>query len=177
MQPEIVQARAFNSEAALTAQAKAGSRGVGPETVRVLVQAGFGNPKQDRRIRIALAALLEDHSLSTGQETIRQLSSLLNISLSRFRHLFRKQTGFSPGHFSKLLRLCRAKDLMQSTFLSVKEVAATVGIRDLSHFVRDYHAVFQQSPSQSRRDEFGRQRKQTRAVGQQEQPTNSRFGQ
>ena len=38
----------------------------------------------------------------------------------------------------------------RTTFLRVKEVAASVGWNDVSHFVRDYKATYRQTPSQTR---------------------------
>jgi hypothetical protein len=41
--------------------------------------------------------------------------------------------------------LRKAKELLETTFLSVKEVIAAVGISDLSHFVRDYKERYGES--------------------------------
>jgi AraC-like DNA-binding protein len=35
--------------------------------------------------------------------------------------------------------------------LTIKEVAVRVGVNDISHFVRDYKALFGQTPSEARR--------------------------
>lgn len=44
----------------------------------------------------------------------------------------------------------RARQLLLNSFLSVKEIAGVVGINDISHFVRDYKALYGQTPSQTR---------------------------
>jgi transcriptional regulator GlxA family with amidase domain len=41
--------------------------------------------------------------------------------------------------------------LLKSSFLTIKEVAVRVGVNDVSHFVRDYKALFGQTPSEARR--------------------------
>jgi hypothetical protein len=41
----------------------------------------------------------------------------------------------------------RAKNLLESSFLSVKEIAYRVGMNDESHFVRDFKATYGSSPS------------------------------
>lgn len=56
----------------------------------------------------------------------------------------------APTHYVKVLRLQKAKELLENTFLSVKEVMATVGFSDLSHFVRAYKAQYAETPSQTR---------------------------
>ena len=41
----------------------------------------------------------------------------------------------------------RAKDLLESSFLSVKEIAYQVGLNDESHFVRDFKSTYGFSPA------------------------------
>ena len=88
-----------------------------------------------------------------------EIARSVQLSPSRLRELFRKETGTSVTRYRRKLRLERAKHLLKSTFLSVKEVAASVGIDGVSHFVRDYKALYRETPSQTRR----RQRSRTAA--------------
>ena len=44
----------------------------------------------------------------------------------------------------------RAKELTETTFLSVKEIMNSVGISDPSHFVRDFEKRFGLSPAKLR---------------------------
>jgi transcriptional regulator GlxA family with amidase domain len=44
-----------------------------------------------------------------------------------------------------------AKKLVENSFLTIKEIAAFVGAKDISHFVRDYKRLYGQTPSKSRR--------------------------
>ena len=83
--------------------------------------------------------------------TLDDLARKVNLSRSRFAHLFREQTGFSPGRYLRDFRLDRARHLLETTFLSVKEVMAAVGINDPSHFSRDFHAAFGASPREWRK--------------------------
>jgi transcriptional regulator GlxA family with amidase domain len=46
--------------------------------------------------------------------------------------------------------LQKSKELLETTFLSVKEIMVAVGFADLSHFVRDYKQQFGETPSQTR---------------------------
>jgi AraC family transcriptional regulator, arabinose operon regulatory protein len=100
----------------------------------------------DPRIRRALELLQETHTVRVGE-----IASSLNISDSRFRHLFKKEFGMSPRRYVRLAQLERAKDLLQSSFLRVKEIAALVSANDISHFVRDYKVLYGQTPSQTRK--------------------------
>lgn len=103
----------------------------------------------DRRLRAAIDFLLA-HDLKRKFRIV-QLSRHLNLSTTRVHHLFHEQFGLSPGQIFKLRRMQRAKELLESTFLSVKEVMAVVGLNDLSHFVRDFKQTFGSSPSELRK--------------------------
>jgi len=81
---------------------------------------------------------------------IANIAVCLNLSTSRFRHLFKEELGISPNHYLKIVRLEGAKELLENSFLRVKEITALVGSNDVSHFVRDYKAFFGETPSQTR---------------------------
>jgi AraC family transcriptional regulator, arabinose operon regulatory protein len=90
------------------------------------------------------------------------LSKALNLSVSRLRHVFKSETGSSPSQYLKDLRLATARDLAATTFLTVKEIMVRVGIRDESHFVRDFARTYGLSPTQyraARRADSDRSRK------------------
>ena len=55
-----------------------------------------------------------------------------------------------PIRYLRLLRMERAKDLLESSFLSVKEIAYQVGLNDESHFVRDFKSTYGFSPAHYR---------------------------
>ena len=83
-------------------------------------------------------------------EESREIAAKLNLSASRLRHLFKEQTGWSLGQFSKELKLRKARKILQQTFRTVKETAAIAGFSDVSHFVRDYKSRFGCRPSETR---------------------------
>ena len=83
--------------------------------------------------------------------SLDELARTVNLSRSRFAHLFRQQTGSSPGKQLREFRLDRARVLLETTFLSVKEVMAAVGLNDPSHFSRDFQRAFGASPREWRK--------------------------
>ena len=99
----------------------------------------------DPRIRRALELLQETLTAQVGD-----LASGLNLSDSRFRHLFKKELGISPMQYVRSIQLERARGLLENSFLTVKEIAASVGVNDISHFVRNYKLLYGQTPSQTR---------------------------
>lgn len=106
---------------------------------------GLARQIQDPRIRQALKFLGEKET-----PKLSEIAARVNLSTSRFRHLFKKELGISPKHYVTLLQLRWAKHLLENSWLEVKEVTAVIGVNDVSHFVRAYKAMFRQTPSQTR---------------------------
>ena len=75
-----------------------------------------------------------------------------------------------PIRYLRLLRMERAKDLLESSFLSVKEIAYQVGLNDESHFVRDFKSTYGFSPALYR-SQF-KNKTATEAHGNSHGPTN-----
>lgn len=89
----------------------------------------------DPRVRQAIDLLCEDLSRNVD---IEALARSVNLSSSRLRHLFKDETGLTPAQYLKRLRLERARELIDGSFLRLKEVMPQVGISDESHFVKDF---------------------------------------
>jgi AraC-like DNA-binding protein len=104
----------------------------------------------DRRVRFALNFIDKHYPANTT--LIENIAPQINISLSRFRHLFKEETGLTPSQYLRLLRLEKAKTLLEESFLTIKEVVNAVGLTDVSHFVRSYKLRYRKTPSQSRKD-------------------------
>lgn len=102
---------------------------------------------RDRRIAEALSAVQKDLA---RQWTTSQMAHLVNLSPSRFEHLFVEVTGVSPRRYVLDLRLKEAHRLLSQTFLSVKEVAQTVGFQDRSYFNRVFKSRFGYPPRDAR---------------------------
>jgi AraC family transcriptional regulator, arabinose operon regulatory protein len=86
-------------------------------------------------VRQAIDLLSED---LTRDVVIEALARAVNLSPSRLRHLFKDGTGVTPAQYLKRLRFERARELLDGSFLRLKEVLPQVGISDESHFVRDF---------------------------------------
>ncbi len=103
---------------------------------------------QDPRVQHAVN-LLQKNAFAPAVG-INEIASKLHISRSHLSHLFKRELSMAPTQYVRVLRLRKAKDLLESTFLSVKEIMVMVGFADLSHFVRDYKQEFGETPSQTR---------------------------
>lgn len=82
--------------------------------------------------------------------SLSQMARVVGLSPSRLRHLFKTQTGTTPTQFLKNLRMRKAKGLLETTRLSVKEVMAHVGVNDPSNFTRDFKRAYGLTPIQIR---------------------------
>ena len=79
--------------------------------------------------------------------TLRKLARLVRLSPSRTGYLFKIETGMSIGRFVKDQRLEKARELLETTSLSVKEIRVRVGITDHSHFTRDFKLAYGVTPA------------------------------
>ena len=99
------------------------------------------------RVRKAIA--LAEQSLHKGWSPAK-LAALVNLSPSRLHQLFKEETGVPPARYLRQLRMRRAKELLETTHLSVKQVMAGVGLTDESHFVRDFKKTCGLTPARYR---------------------------
>lgn len=81
---------------------------------------------------------------------VATLAAPLNLSPSRFAHLFKAEVGVSPMRYLHTRRMLRARALLESTFLTVKQVMVQVGCNDPSHFARDFRRFHGKAPSECR---------------------------
>ena len=82
-----------------------------------------------------------------GELSLAELAHSVNLSVWRLSHIFKSDVGMPPIRYLRLLRMERAKNLLESSFLSVKEIAFQVGLNDESHFVRDFKSTYGFSPA------------------------------
>jgi AraC-like DNA-binding protein len=82
-----------------------------------------------------------------GELSLGEFAQSVNLSVWRLCHIFKSDVGMPPIRYLRLLRMERAKDLLESSFLSVKEIAYRVGLNDESHFVRDFKSTYGFSPA------------------------------
>ena len=107
----------------------------------------------DHRVEIIIRLIQEDLRNSPSLE---QLAEFVRLSPSRLNHIFKMETDVSLNQYLKSLRLIKAKNLLETTFLNIKETMANVGVNDLSHFVRDFKKAFGMTPSEYRSRQFQR---------------------
>ncbi len=118
-------------------------------TVSLHSLLGVASRASDPRIELLCRTISSDSSraeLHAGAAA----AAALNMSLSRFQHLFKQQIGIPFARFVKLVRLDRARSTLLCSRLSVKEIAVSGGFHDVSHFVRDFKTAYGESPAKLR---------------------------
>lgn len=92
--------------------------------------------------------------------TLQELASSVYISPGHLSHLFKDEVGMPPAHYLKSLKMNEAKRLLQCPSTSVKQVVLKLGIKDKSHFERDFKKTFGLTPAQYRLAAIGSTAKQ-----------------
>lgn len=85
-----------------------------------------------------------------AEQSVLEMACSVNLSTSRFQHLFKSETGVCVSEYLLRLRMKRARRLLETTELSVKQVALGVGARDLSHFIRNFRRFTGHTPKRYR---------------------------
>ncbi len=84
------------------------------------------------------------------QLSLNEIAQSINVSPWHLCRLFKVGTGTSVNQYLLGLRMQKAKELLETTCLRVKEIMNQVGIRDESHFARTFKKLYRVSPSQYR---------------------------
>ncbi len=120
------------------------------EILGVAMAASRGQPQPERLNALARQATLLLQQRVEELIDMKQLACSLHISYDRFRHVFKQHTGMAPYQYHLQLRINRAKELLNGTRMSVKEIAARLQFDDTYHFSRIFKKKTGMSPSQWR---------------------------
>jgi len=99
----------------------------------------------DQRVQVVLELLGESiHS----KPAVNELANAVNLSASHLRRVFKAETGTPLNRYLKSLRLQKSKELIEHTFLNMKQIMFAVGVKDKSQFARDFKRVTGFTPTQ-----------------------------
>lgn len=101
----------------------------------------------DQRIRIIIHLMEKNLHRELSLE---EMAQSVNLSSSRLRHLFKTEVGISPAQYLKTLRMQKAKDLIETTFLNMKQIMNRIGVGDKRHFAKDFKKIYGLTPAQYR---------------------------
>jgi AraC-like DNA-binding protein len=86
---------------------------------------------------------------------IRDLALEFHLSAAYLQKLFKHETGLRMGEWLNEQRLQRAAQLLESSYMSIKEITHTVGYEHPSSFIRAFERRFTQPPARYRKRSAG----------------------
>lgn len=110
-----------------------------------------GSTVRNPRIQTAI------HFMNSNLErpiSLAEMASVARLSPSHLSHLFKTQTGLSPGEYLRRLRMEKASHLLATTLLSIKEIMAMVGYNDRGNFLKYFRRYFDCAPSEYRQRNY-----------------------
>ena len=102
----------------------------------------------DRRIQVVVM-LLDNHSHK--QIALKEMARQVNLSPGRLAHLFKSEMELSIQQYLTRVRLAKAIRHLESSFLSIKEIAASVGFSSVRRFVVCFKNLVGATPAQYRK--------------------------
>lgn len=118
--------------------------GIGEQSALVSILEAFRDPK----ISLSLKLIHAEHSQPW---TVESLASKVAMSRSRFANRFRELMGTGPMTYLSDWRLQKALALLDTSRMSVQQIADHSGYRSPSAFTRAFSGKFGASPSDYRR--------------------------
>ena len=103
---------------------------------------------RDPRLGRAVAAVLEKPA---APHTVAALAAVAGMSRSTFARDFRASFEMSPMEFVAKTRLHHAADMLRSTEVPIKVIAAAIGYSSRSHFSRAFRSAYGTDPSRFRK--------------------------
>jgi AraC-like DNA-binding protein len=106
--------------------------------------------KNSSQVNMVNRARLRIRESLESELSIQQIAEEQSVSYSNFRKLFKEYTGLSPATYQQELRLLRAKELLSTTELSIKEIAYRLNFESPDYFSAKFKAKMGCKPSEIR---------------------------
>ncbi|TGD95362.1 helix-turn-helix transcriptional regulator [Methylobacterium nonmethylotrophicum] len=100
-----------------------------------------------RQLRIAMDLINEQ---LLGRPSLAEMAAALNVSTSYFCRAFRSSTGMSPHQYVIQQRVALARSLIETSTLSLSEVAQAAGFKDHSQMTATFRKALGMPPSHFR---------------------------
>jgi AraC family transcriptional regulator of arabinose operon len=98
----------------------------------------------DQRVRAVIGLM---NANLHRRVTVNKMAGSVSLSPSHLAHLFKQETGKPLAGYLRKLRMERARELLETTFLSIKQIAASVG-QSSNHFATAFKKTHRVTPSQ-----------------------------
>jgi len=91
-----------------------------------------------------VVAYIEEHAAETVG--VKKLASVVNMSPFHFARMFKGALGVPPHAYITNVRMERAKRLLATSNMSLREIATTVGYQTQAHFTGVFHKQVGMTP-------------------------------
>lgn len=98
-------------------------------------------------IRKAMKRIIENHQ---NKMTLEDIAQCCYVSTYHLAHLFKKEVGLGVIDFLNKIRIEKALYYLETTDMSVKQIAGQVGFQDSNYFTRTFKKIMSCSPSDYR---------------------------
>ena len=83
--------------------------------------------------------------------TVPEMANEVGLSAPHLQKLFKRNLGISPHAYLHELRLDRCREMLETTFLRLKEIGQQIGISDCSHLSQHFRHKYGWTPTEYRR--------------------------
>jgi signal transduction histidine kinase/DNA-binding response OmpR family regulator/ABC-type sugar transport system substrate-binding protein len=111
----------------------------------------LGGPTQ-RLVRRAMGFI---HAHYADPLTREQIASYIHLSPDYLTDCFRQEQGVTPMAYLNRYRICQARKLLESSDLTITQVASAVGFSESAHFTRMFQREVGMAPRAYRRSKRG----------------------
>ncbi|QGS69500.1 AraC family transcriptional regulator [Oceanobacillus sp. 143] len=80
--------------------------------------------------------------------TLENVAASVNLSASYFSNVFKQEFGMNFIEYLTMIRMQKAKGLIEENTYSLKEISFMVGYKDPNYFSRVFKKHYQESPKQ-----------------------------
>lgn len=118
-----------------------------------LIAADRGSGDDATDVVEAAAEYLRTHVAE--HVSVAQLAAMASLSASHFAALFKQHIGYPVLQYQTMLRMSRARELLDTTTRTIATVAAEVGYPDAFYFARQFKRIHGVTPREYRRQHKG----------------------
>ena len=111
----------------------------------------------DYRLKILKEYL--DRNSTCNELSIKQIANEMQLSHQTLNQLFKCEFGISTCQYIRELRLEKARELLETSFLQIKQICFEVGFNDQSTFIQYFKTKYACTPLEYRKRNFIHQTK------------------
>ena len=120
-------------------------------TERIFIEAGRAiKARQEDRVALS-KSIRHINEYYSAQIKITDLAKMENMSMTAYNKSFKEQMGMPPTKYIISLRISMAKELLETTTLSIKEISLMCGYTDFNFFSRAFKENTGVSPTEYRK--------------------------